>query len=199
VTTFNFFPQNTPQIVIPAIPHQILARSGRNPTSFFFSLFFLMNKFGGRFASGMKWELAVGDSPTRFGSDGGRFTTRAHLCLFVSLSLARSVSLSHSLSLAHSLPLTLFLSLTHSLPLTLTGGLGHIARSFDGGIEGSEPHHTCEPFLLGRVSPLQTSPKRRTPKLDQREKLLKKKKLARIHRIQARFLRNPAGYCWNHC
>jgi hypothetical protein len=107
----------------------------------------------------------VGDSPL------------ALISVSLSLSLARSVSLSHSLSLAHSLPLTLFLSLTHSLPLTLTGGLGHTARSFDGGIEGPEPHHTREPFLLGRVSPPQTSPKRRTPKLDQREKLLKKKSL----------------------
>jgi hypothetical protein len=108
-----------------------------------------MNRFGGRFVSSMKQELAVGDSLARFGSDGGRFTTLALISVSLSLSLARSVSLSHSLSLAYSLPLTLSLSLTHSLPLTLTGGLGHTTRSFDGGIEGSEPHHTRKPFLLG--------------------------------------------------
>jgi hypothetical protein len=132
-----------------------------------------MNRFGGRFVSSMKQELAVGDSPARFGSDGGRFTTLALISVSLSLSLARSVSLSHSLSLAYSLPFTLSLLLTHSLPLTLTGGLGHAARSFDGGIEGSEPHHTREPFLLGsRISAANfVQGWRRTPKLDQTEKL----------------------------
>jgi hypothetical protein len=87
-----------------------------------------MNRFGGRFASGMKRELAVGDSPARFrssslgdspaqyGSRGGRFTTLA--LISVSLSLTRSVFLSHSLSLVHSLPLTL--SLSHSLTVSLS-------------------------------------------------------------------------------
>jgi hypothetical protein len=130
--------------------------------------------------SGMKWELAVGDSPVWFGFGSGRFTTLA--LISVSLSLAHSVSLSHSLSL------------THSLPLTLIGGLGHGARLLDGGIEGSEPHHTREPFLLGSHIFAANFPQglRQTPKLDQREK-------KKICQIPTRFRRYPAGYHQNHC
>jgi hypothetical protein len=56
--------------------------------------------------------------------------------------------------------------------------LGHAAWSFNGGIEGSEPHHTLEPFLLGlRISTANfPQGQHRTPKLDQREKKKKKKK-----------------------
>jgi hypothetical protein len=69
------------------------------------SLFFpfMMNRFGGRFASGMKQELAVcdspawfgssglGDSPAWFGSGGGWFTTLALIAL---ISVSQSLYLS---------------------------------------------------------------------------------------------------------
>jgi hypothetical protein len=89
-----------------------------------------MNRFRGRFASGMKRELAVGDSPAwfgssglgdspaRFGFGGGRFTT-----------LARSQSPFHTHSNLLAISLSHSLSLAHSHPLTLTCGLGHAARS----------------------------------------------------------------------
>jgi hypothetical protein len=109
----------------------------------------------------------VGDSLARFGSGGERFTTLALISVSL-LSLAHSVSLSHSLARSQSPSHSL--SLAHSLPLTLTGGLGHAAQSFDGGIEGSEPHHTREPFLLGSHISAANFPqgRRRMPKLDQR-------------------------------
>jgi hypothetical protein len=126
----------------------------------------------------MKRELAVGDSLARFGSGGGRFTTLALISVSLSLSLARSISLSHSLARSQSPSHSLSLARSQSPSHTHLSGLGHAARSFDGGIEGSEPHHTREPFLLGSRISAANFPqgRRRTPKLDQREKKIKKKK-----------------------
>jgi hypothetical protein len=99
---------------------------------FFFFFFFFMNRFWGQFASGMKRELAVGDSSARFGRFTGavwaihrrglgpmvgvNFFGTVWVVRSQSLSLARSVSLSHSLLLTHSLPLTLSLSLAKNFP-----------------------------------------------------------------------------------
>jgi hypothetical protein len=168
-----------------AIPLRIPARSGRNPAkirraSFSLSLFFFFDEQiwglirerheagvgGGRFI-GAVWaihclslSLARSQSPQSPSHTHRRFGSRSSVIRSLSLFLACSVSLSHSLLLAHS------------LPLTLTGGLGHATRSFNGGIEGSEPHHTREPFLLGSRISAANFPqgRRRTPKLDQREK-----------------------------
>jgi hypothetical protein len=110
----------------------------------------------------------------QFGFGGGQFTTRPHL--YLSLSLAQSPSHTQSHSLTVSLSLSLSLSLAHSLPLTLTGGLGHAARSFDGGIEGSEPHHTREPFLLGSRISVTNFPQAPNAQIRSERKIKKKKR-----------------------
>jgi hypothetical protein len=129
-----------------------------------------MNRFGGRFASGMKRELAVGDSPARFGSSGlgdspaqfecgsGRFTTRPHLCLFV--LLAQSPSHIHSRSLTVSLSLSLSRLLTVSLSHSLAVWVTQLGRSM---AVSKVPSHTTPASLScwSLVSPPQTSPKAR--------------------------------------
>jgi hypothetical protein len=91
-----------------------------------------MNRFGGRFASGMKRELAVGNSPARFRFGGGQFTTLAlisvSLCLSCSLSLLLTLTLARSQSPSH----THRRFGSHSLVVSFC--------CFDGGIEGSERH-----------------------------------------------------------
>ena len=105
------------------------------------------------------------------------------LSLPLTLTLARSQCPSHTLSLARSVSLSHLLLLTHSLPLTLSLSLAR--RKIP-----PRPRISATNFPQGR---------RQTPKLDQREKLKKrKKKLARIRRIPARFRRNLAGYRRNH-
>jgi hypothetical protein len=140
-----FFFQNTPQIVIPAIPRQIPARFGRNlariwrasfPLSLSLSLSFFGEHIwgpirepheagvgGGRFTSAI-WVQ-------QFGSGGGRFTTLTLISVSLCLSLAHSQSSSHFLS--HSLTV----SLSHS-PAVWVTQLNRFASRFDGGI--SKPH-----------------------------------------------------------
>jgi hypothetical protein len=130
-----------------------------------------MNRFGGRFVSSMKQELAVGDSPARFGSDGGRFTTLALI----------SVSLSRSLSLPLTLTLARLQSPSHSFSLAHSQSPSHTHRQF--GSRSSvirwryrrfraTPHPRAFPVGFAHLRGSATNFVQgwcRTPKLDQRE------------------------------
>jgi hypothetical protein len=161
-----------------------------------------MNRFGGQFASGMKQELAVGNSPAQFGSGGKRFTTLT--LIFVSLSL--SLSLAQSPSHTHSRSLTISLSL--SLSLTRSQSPFHTHRRF--GSRNSivrwrfrrfraTPHPRAFPVgvaYLRRKLPPRPAP---DAQIRSKRKIILKKKLARIRRIPTRFRRNSVGYRQNHC
>jgi hypothetical protein len=128
-----------------------------------------MNRFGGRFASGMKR-----------GVGGGRFTSavwvwrwaihhsRPHLCL--SLSLARCLSC--SLSLLLTLTLARSQSPSHTHRRFGSHSLVVSFCRFDGGIEGSEPH--LRAFPVGVTYLRRKLPPR--PALDTQIRSEKKKK-----------------------
>jgi hypothetical protein len=102
------------------------------------------------------------------------------LSFCLSLSLAQSPSHTHSRSLTASLSHSF--SLAHSLPLTLSLSL------------------SCSPETSPKAAYLRRKlPPRPVPDAQIRSEREKKKKLAGIRRISARFRRNPARYRRNHC